>query len=65
MPSIGIEDQPNSKDYWYGELRSLGIEPKQTSDFNDTRELRDLTENLKETLYQDYKTAYDKKTVDP
>ena len=40
------------------ELRSLGVEPKRANDLNDDKELQDLTDNLKLTYYQEYKTAY-------
>lgn len=53
-----VKEQPDKKDYWYNELRSLGIEPKRKNDLNDKYELANLTENLKQTMYQDYKTAY-------
>jgi hypothetical protein len=39
-------------------LDSLGIVPKKTNELNDKQEIRDLSENIKQTLYQEYKTAY-------
>jgi hypothetical protein len=50
----------DKEDYWHGELRSLGIEPKRKDLANDKEELASLTDNLKQTMYQDYKTAYSK-----
>jgi hypothetical protein len=44
-----------------GELESLGIAAKHLNEFNDPDELRDLTDNIKQTYYQDYKTACDGK----
>jgi hypothetical protein len=44
--------------WWLNELDSLGIVPKKTNELNDKQEIRDLSENIKQTLYQDYKTAY-------
>jgi hypothetical protein len=38
------------------ELQSLGIEPKRLNEFNDDREMDDLVDNIKLTLYQDYKS---------
>jgi hypothetical protein len=65
MPMIDNEQkQPHTKDYWYDELRSLGIEPKRASDLNTTKELGELTDNLKQTMFQDYKTAYSDKSAD-
>jgi hypothetical protein len=40
------------------ELDSLGIEVKRMSELNDKQELRSLVENIKQTLYQEYKTHY-------
>ena len=40
------------------ELRSLGIEPKRRNALNDNEELDALISNIKQTYYQDYKTAY-------
>jgi hypothetical protein len=55
------EEQTHNKDYWYGELRSLGIEPKRTNSLNDNAELGALADNIKQTMFQDYKTATDSK----
>lgn len=54
------KEHPDKKDYWHGELRSLGIEPKRKDLTNDKEELASLTDNLKQTMYQDYKMAYSK-----
>jgi hypothetical protein len=48
------KEHPDKQDYWHNELRSLGIEPKQKNELNDKRELADLTDNLKLSMYQDY-----------
>jgi hypothetical protein len=53
------KEHPDKQDYWNSELRSLGIEPKRKNDLNNSKELADLTENVKQTMYQEYKTAYD------
>lgn len=52
------KEHPDKKDYWNSELRSLGIEPKRKNELNDNQELSNLTNNVKQTMYQDYKTAY-------
>ncbi|HKG90132.1 MAG TPA: hypothetical protein VKA95_17595 [Nitrososphaeraceae archaeon] len=44
--------------WWLNELDSLGIVPKKTNELNDKQEISDLSENIKQILYQDYKTAY-------
>jgi hypothetical protein len=46
--------------WWLNELDSLGIVPKKTNELNDKQEISDLSENIKQILYQDYKTAYSK-----
>ena len=48
--------------WWLNELHSLGIEPKKINVLNDIQELRNLTDNIKQTFYQDYKTCYSKDT---
>lgn len=40
------------------DLRSLGIEPKRTTKLNDEEELDELADNLKQSMLQDYRTAY-------
>jgi predicted transcriptional regulator len=44
--------------YWQNELKSLGIESKRKNDLNDPKELQNLADALKLSMYQDYKTAY-------
>ena len=43
------------------ELYSLGIDPRKKNELNDERELAELAENIKQSMYQDYKTAFSKK----
>ena len=54
------EQQPDKKEYWNKELRSLGIHPKQKNELNDKEELQGLADSIKQSMYQDYKTAYSK-----
>ncbi|GEM_PF-6438241 len=52
----------NSGDkYWLDELRSLGISPDRTNEFNDEKELGNLAEILKQAMLQDYGTACSEK----
>jgi hypothetical protein len=44
--------------WWINELDSLGIKAKKINVLNDTQELGNLTDNIKQTFYQDYKTCY-------
>lgn len=51
-------DNPeNQKEYRFSGLDSLGIQRKKTNDLNDSREMSDLAENVKQTMFQEYKTA--------
>lgn len=40
------------------DLRSLGLDPKRKSELNDQHELAELADNLKQSMLQDFKTAY-------
>ena len=42
------------------DLYSLGIDARKKNDLNDKRELAELAENLKQSMYHDYKTAFGK-----
>lgn len=52
------KDYSDRYGWWLNELNSLGIVPKKTNELNDKQEISDLSENIKQILYQDYKTAY-------
>ena len=63
----------NRKGYWINELESLGISPKKINDYLSTvnneeevsiAELADLVENIKQTMYQEYKTAYSERMTE-
>jgi hypothetical protein len=56
------EQQQAKNSYWRKELDSLGIvETKQKKELNDEEELENLTENIKQAMFQDYKVAYSEK----
>ena len=44
--------------YWQNELDSLGIEPKEKKELNDKEENENLSDNIKQAMFQDYKLAY-------
>ncbi len=44
--------------YWQNELLSLGIGPKEKKELNDKEELQNLSDNIKQAMFQDYKLAY-------
>ena len=63
----------NGKGYWINELESLGISPKKINDYLNNgkngeevsiAELADLVENIKQTMYQEYKTAYSERMTE-
>jgi hypothetical protein len=54
-------EQPEKEQWWLNELESLGISSKKTNELNDKKEVSDLTENIKQALYQEYKTVYNEK----
>ena len=69
------EQAINRKGYWINELESLGISPKRINTYlnngnnsnekeSTIRELADLVENIKQTLYQEYKTAYSERMTE-
>lgn len=57
MASIKSTNLKDKKGYLEADLRSLGIEPKKKNELNDKEELQTLADNLKDSMYQDYKTA--------
>lgn len=54
------KEQDDKKGYWQNELGSLGIEARAKNELNDKGELAALADNVKQSMYQDYKTAYGK-----
>jgi uncharacterized protein YgfB (UPF0149 family) len=55
--------QQAKKGYWQNELYSLGItEPKQKKELNENKEeLENLSDIIKQSMFQDYKIAYSEK----
>jgi hypothetical protein len=47
--------------YWQNELHSLGIEPKEKKELNDKEENENLSDIIKQSMFQDYKIAYSNK----
>jgi hypothetical protein len=43
------------------ELQSLGIDSRGRNELNNKEELRELAENIKQSMYLDSKSAYDEK----
>ena len=43
--------------WWINELESLGLSIKKTNEFNDLKEMRSLTQIIKQTIYLDHKAT--------
>ena len=51
-----IREHPQRYGWWINELESLGLSVKKINEFNDLDEMRDLTEIIKQDLYQHHKS---------
>jgi hypothetical protein len=51
-------DHPEKYSWWLNELDSLGIGTLDKNGLNNQKEALDLTEAVKQTLYEDYLQAY-------
>ena len=50
-------EHPERYGWWINELESLGLSIKKTNEFNDLKEMRSLTQIIKQTIYLDYKAG--------
>ncbi|HEY6756791.1 MAG TPA: hypothetical protein VI037_05320 [Nitrososphaera sp.] len=55
------KEHTDNKEYLKNELNSLGVEPKRKNQLNDKEELQNLSDNIKQAMFQDYKIAYSEK----
>jgi hypothetical protein len=55
------KEHTDNKEYLKSELKSLGVEPKRKNQLNDKEELQNLSDNIKQAMFQDYKIAYSEK----
>ena len=51
-------EHPEKYDWWLNELDSLGISTHQKNGLVNHKEASDLTEAVKQTLYEEYLQAY-------
>ena len=51
-------EHPERYSWWLNELDSLGVNTLQKHGLNNYKEASDLTEAVKQTLYEDYIEAY-------
>jgi pheromone shutdown protein TraB len=71
--SFLFSEQANKKGYWINELESLGISPKEIVEnnynnnddvkSNSIEELANFVDNIKQTMYQEYKTVYSERLM--
>jgi uncharacterized protein YgfB (UPF0149 family) len=67
MPTISKKEEQQQQQakngYWQNELYSLGIsEPKESKELNEKKEeLENLSDIIKQSMFQDYKIAYSEK----
>jgi hypothetical protein len=54
---------PKSLMPFVSELESLGIRSKKLNELNDDYEVKNLVENIKQTLFQDYKSSFQENVV--
>jgi hypothetical protein len=54
---------PKSLMPFVSELESLGIRSKKLNELNDVYEVKNLVENIKQTLFQDYKSSFQENAV--
>ncbi|HYX55572.1 MAG TPA: hypothetical protein VE818_05395 [Nitrososphaeraceae archaeon] len=52
------KEHPQKYGWWISELSSLGIKRIKRNDMNDRKEITDLTQNIKQALFQEYRTVY-------
>ncbi len=58
-----MSEIPKSLMPWVSELESLGIRSKKLNEFNDVYEVRNLVENIKQRLFDDYMSSYQENVV--
>ena len=51
-------EHPKKYGWWLNELESLGVDTLHKDGLNNHKEASDLTEVVKQTLYEDYLQAY-------
>jgi hypothetical protein len=56
-----MRKEKDDKEKEIADLKSLGIDPRKMNELNDERELKELSDNVKQSMFQDYKTAYSEK----
>jgi hypothetical protein len=55
------KEYPERYSHWLNELDSLGIDTLKKDGLNNNKEASDLTEAVKQMLYEEYLNAYNEK----
>jgi hypothetical protein len=55
---MAIAEHPEKYNWWLNELDSMGISTLQKNGLGNQKEASDLTEAVKQTLYEEYLRAY-------
>lgn len=58
QPYMAKAEHPEKYNWWLNELDSLGINTMQTNGLGNQKEASDLTDAVKQTLYEEYLQAY-------
>jgi hypothetical protein len=58
LPGMAEIEHPEQYSWWLNELESLGVNTLEKHGLNHHKEASDLTEAVKQTLYEDYLQAY-------
>jgi hypothetical protein len=51
-------EHPEKYEWWLNELESLGVNTLEKNGLNNHKEASDLTEAVKQTLYEEFHQAY-------
>lgn len=57
------KEHPERYSWWLNELESLGVNTLKKNGLNNHKEASDLTEAIKQTLYEDYLQVYSKSKI--
>ena len=56
--SMTIAEYPEKHSWWLNELESLGINTREESQLKDSRKTTELTMDIKQMFYEEYKKAF-------
>ena len=52
------DEHPEKHSWWLNELESLGINTKEEGQFRDFQKTTELTTDIKQMFYEEYKSAF-------